>query len=232
MSYENLPERLREVRDRIDMALDRGGRVGAEVRIVAVTKTHPLAAVQAAREAGLSDMGENRVQEMEEKALASEGESLRWHLIGPLQRNKVKRALPLISLLHSLDSMRLAQKISSEATEAGLTTRALVQVNASGEDSKGGFAPEELADSIGRMMELPSLELLGLMTMAPYTTDERVLRDTFSRVRVLGEELQQQVHGFRAQHLSMGMSNDYEIAVEEGSTLVRLGTVLLGERVQ
>jgi len=232
MSYENLPERLREVRERIDTALDRGGRDGEEVRIVAVTKTHPLAAVEAALEAGLTDVGENRVQEMEEKVQAIGGDALRWHLIGPLQRNKVKRALPLISLLHSLDSLRLAQKISSEGVDAGLTTRALVQVNASGEGSKGGFAPEELVDAVGTMMELPGLELLGLMTMAPFTSDEPVLRKTFSRVRLLGEELQQQVPGFRVQHLSMGMSNDYEIAVEEGSTVVRLGTVLLGERGQ
>lgn len=231
MSYLDVAARLAEVEERIGAARERGGR-GGEVRVVAVTKTHPPSAVRAALGAGLVDVGENRVQELEEKVAEIGREAARWHLIGPLQRNKVKRAIHLFDLLHSLDSERLARKLSAEAVEAGVRVRALVQVNASGEESKSGFAPEELVDAVGAMAELPSLELLGLMTMAPFTDEEAVLRETFSRTRALAEEVARQLPAFSLEHLSMGMSNDYEIAVEEGSTMVRLGTVLLGEREQ
>lgn len=229
MNYADLPARLADVRQRIEEALRKGGRDG-DVEIIAVTKTHPAEAVRAAVAAGLTAVGENRVQELEEKVEEVGRHEVRWHLIGPLQRNKAKRAVRLFDLLHSLDSLRIAKKVSTEAEAAGIRARALVQINASGEESKSGFAPAELVDAVGAMVELPALDLRGLMTMAPFTDDDGVIRETFVRTRRLFDELARQVPGFRAEHLSMGMSNDFEIAVEEGSTMVRLGTVLLGER--
>lgn len=230
MTYDALPGRLAEVRDRIAAACSRAGRSADEVGVVAVTKTHPAAAVEAARAAGLMDVGENRVQELEAKVGEVGRGRARWHLIGGLQRNKVRRALPLFDLLHSLDSERLAVKISDEAQEADVTVRALVQVNASGEESKSGFVPDDLVPALARICGLPGLRVEGLMTMAAFTADEAALRETFGRTRALHDAAVREVPGFQGLHLSMGMSNDYEIAVEEGSTLVRLGTVLFGER--
>ena len=241
MQPSSLSARVEEVRERIERARERGGR-GDPVTLVAVTKTHPAETVRAVREAGVEDVGENRVPELEDKVAEIGRGAARWHLIGHLQRNKVVKALPLFDLLHSLDSLRLAQALSDaavksgatvralEAVRAGSTARVLVQVNTAGEETKGGFAPGEALDAVGRICALPGLVVEGLMTMAPFTDDAAVLRAAFGRARRLWEEAARQVDGFRALHLSMGMSNDFEIAVEEGSTLVRVGTVLFGER--
>lgn len=217
------------VRERIETARERAGRT-QRVTLVAVTKTHPAEVVRAAREAGIEDVGENRVQELERKVEEVGREGLRWHLIGHLQRNKVRAALPLFDLLHSLDSLRLAEKLSEEAVAAGREVRALVQVNTSGEESKYGFSADASLDALGEICELPGLRIEGLMTMAPFTEEEAILRATFAAARRLQEEAGRQISGFQPLELSMGMSNDFEIAVEEGSTLVRLGTVLFGER--
>lgn len=230
MNYPQLADRVAEVRERIAAAQTRSGREGGPVTLVAVTKTHPPAAAREALAAGILDLAENRVQDLEEKVLALGGAGATWHLIGHLQRNKVRRALPLFDLLHSLDSARLAQAVSDAAAEEERIVRALVQVNVSGEEAKGGLSAEEAVDAVGRMAELPGLELLGMMTMAPFVDDESVLRGTFSATRELMHEVARQVPSFQPSHLSMGMSSDYEIAVEEGSTLVRLGTVLFGAR--
>lgn len=224
-----LSARVDAVRERIERARLRAGR-SEPVTLVAVTKTHPASAITAVRAAGVEDVGENRVQELEEKVAELGREAARWHLIGRLQRNKVRKVLPLFDLLHSVDSLRLAREVSKEAVKAETTARVLVQVNAAGEEQKGGFAPEEALDAIGEVVALPGLRVEGVMTMAPYTDDAEVLRRTFRTTRRLWEEAGRQVAGFHPLHLSMGMSNDYEIAVEEGSTLVRLGTVLFGER--
>jgi PLP dependent protein len=224
--------RVAEVRERIEAACLRSGRAASSVTLVAVTKSHPPEAVEAARAAGVRDAGENRVQELEGKVAAVGRDAVRWHLIGTLQRNKVRKALPLFDLLHSLDSVRLAEKLSEEAVAAGLTVRALAQVNVAGEASKGGFGPGEAPDALARICALPGLVVEGLMTMAPFVEDEAVLRRTFAATRRLAEEVARQVPAFRPEHLSMGMSNDFELAVEEGSTLVRLGTVLFGDRGQ
>ncbi|HEV2147065.1 MAG TPA: YggS family pyridoxal phosphate-dependent enzyme [Longimicrobiaceae bacterium] len=229
MQPSSLSARVEEVRERVERARERAGRTGP-VTLVAVTKTRPAAAVRAVREAGVEDVGENRVPELEEKVAEVGREAVRWHLIGHLQRNKVRKALPLFDLLHSLDSHRLAEVVSAEAERAGTTVRALVQVNSAGEETKGGFAPEEAVEAVGRICALPGLRIEGVMTMAPFTDDEAVLRRAFGTTRRLWEEAARQVPAFRPLHLSMGMSNDFEIAVEEGSTLVRVGTVLFGER--
>jgi pyridoxal phosphate enzyme (YggS family) len=222
-----LQENVARVRERIAAAAQRAGRTTA-TDIVAVTKGHSPRVVAAARAAGLLRLGENRVQELEEKRTAG-GPGIEWHLIGHLQRNKVKRALPLFDLLHSLDSLRLAEELSREAERAGSRVPLLVQVNVAGEETKGGFTAADVPDAVGQIASLPNLQILGLMIIAPYTDDEQVLRRTFAAGRQLSERCSA-VNGFEARHLSMGMSNDFEIAVEEGSTLLRLGTVLFGER--
>ena len=230
MNDPELTRRLAEVRERIAAAQARAGREGQPVTLVAVTKTHPPAAARAALAAGIVDLGENRVQELEEKVRALAGAGATWHLIGHLQRNKVRRALPLFELFHSLDSLRLAEEVSRVAVEEAQRVRALVQVNSSGEEAKGGFSATEAIDAVGRLAELPGLSMEGMMTMAPFDAGESILRRTFAATRELSAEVARQVPGYRPLQLSMGMSGDYEIAVEEGSTIVRLGTVLFGAR--
>jgi PLP dependent protein len=229
MKPVHLVDRLVGVRERLGEALHRSGR-NHEVTLVAVTKTYPAEVIRAAIGAGIRDIGENRVQELEEKVVALGRGVASWHLVGHLQRNKVRRALPYFDLLHSLDSLRLARQLAVEAEKEGVVVEALVQVNTSGEESKYGLAPEETVDAVGAMVDLAGLRVAGMMTMAPFTGEARVIRDTFRAARRLWEETARQVPGFEGRHLSMGMSNDYEIAVEEGSTMVRLGTVLFGER--
>lgn len=228
MNVQELRARVDGVRERIEAARLRAGRMDG-VTLVAVTKTHPPEVVRLAIEAGVADVGENRVQELDEKVGEIGRAAVRWHLIGHLQRNKAARAVALADLVHSLDSLRLAQALSAEAVKAGVTVRTLVQVNTSGEESKFGLGADEALDAVGRMAELPGLRLEGMMTMAPFTDDGDVVRRTFAGARRLCEEAARQVPGF-GRELSMGMSNDFEAAVEEGSTLVRVGSTLFGER--
>jgi pyridoxal phosphate enzyme (YggS family) len=228
MFEARLQRNLPQVRARIARARERAD--GRDVTLVAVTKGHPPDAARAAAAAGLTICGENRVQELEEKRAALADLGLQWHLIGHLQRNKVRRALPLFELLHSLDSLRLAREVSAEAVRAGRMVDVLVQVNASGEETKGGFDVASGTGPIAEVSELPGLRVCGLMTMAPFTDDEAVVRGTFQRTRTLFEACAREIAAFRDEHLSMGMSNDFEWAVEEGATMVRLGTVLFGER--
>jgi pyridoxal phosphate enzyme (YggS family) len=229
MYLTRLQRNLPGVEERIGRALERSGRPGP-VTLVAVTKGHPVDAVNAATEAGLLDCGENRVAELEEKHGSVGGAPVRWHLIGHLQRNKVRRALPLFDLVHSVDSLRLAREIANEAERADTSVRVLVQVNASGEDAKGGFDVDDGVEAVAGIVALARIEVCGLMTMAPYTDDTQLLRRTFARTRSLFDACAAGLSGFHARHLSMGMSNDFEIAIEEGSTMVRLGTILFGER--
>ena len=225
MRFLDLPERLAEVRGRIDAAAARGGR-GQQVRIVAVTKTFGAEAVTAAWQAGLTDVGENRVQEAIAKKRAVQV-PVRWHLIGHLQRNKLKH-LPEFDLVHSLDSMRLAEAVSAAAS-ASRPFDMLVQVNVAGEETKGGFEPSEMKSVAERLASLPGIRVRGVMTMAPFEASERRLREVFSGARAQREVLVAAGHG-AATELSMGMSGDYEVAVEEGATCVRLGTLLFGAR--
>jgi len=225
MPFPDLAHRVAEVRERIAAAVSRGGH-GQQVTVVAVTKTYGPEAVHAAWESGIADVGENRVQE----ALAKMGDvtvPVRWHLIGHLQRNKAK-AVDRFDLVHSVDSGRLAEAVAKGGEERGKAVRGLMQVNTSGEDAKGGLSAEEVAMDGERWLGLRGLRVEGVMTMAPLDADERTLRSTFSGARRIREELV--ALGHPATELSMGMSNDYEIAVEEGATMVRLGTVLFGAR--
>jgi PLP dependent protein len=231
MFDELLQDSVPQVRDAIAGALLRAGRRDT-VRLVAVTKGQPLEAVAAAVRAGLTDLGENRVQELEAKRAAypADAEAPTWHLIGHLQRNKAKRALALSDMIQSVDSMRLAEELSREAVRAGLSARILVQVNASGEATKGGFDAAAGIAGVAQVAALPGLECEGLMTIAPFVDDERVLRATFAATRRLLEQCTAAQVPLTGRELSMGMSHDFGIAIEEGSTMVRLGTILFGER--
>jgi len=226
MPFSELSARVSEVRSRIQRAVERGGR-GQDVTIVAVTKTHRADAVLAAWECGLGDVGENRVQEALAKMDEVPGVPVRWHLIGHLQRNKV-RALDRFSLFHALDSARLADSANDLGLERNSPVNVLVQVNVAGESSKGGFSIEDLPAESTRMAVMTGLRVKGVMTMARLDADEAELRRTFSAARDARAILSDAGHG--ATELSMGMSGDYEIAVEEGATMVRLGTTLFGVR--
>ncbi len=223
---------LGPVRERIAAAAARAGRDPGTIRIVAVTKTHPIAAVRDALEAGVADVGENRVQEALGKMDAWPDAPVRWHLIGHLQRNKAKLAAGRFALIHSVDSPRLADELEKAAAARGAVQDVLVQVNVAREAQKTGVAPEEAAAVVAHVAALPHLALRGLMTMAPLTDDATVQRATFRGLRELRDRLCEPGHlPSAAGELSMGMSQDFEIAVEEGATLLRLGTVLFGERV-
>jgi PLP dependent protein len=229
MSYSTIPARVAAVRERVAEAERRAGRAAGEVTVVAVSKLHPPEAVRAVLAAGIGDIGENRVQELDAKVAEIGRTAARWHLIGHLQRNKVRRALELADLIEAVDSVRLARKLSDEASAAARVAEVLIQVNVSGEETKGGIEGAGALDAIAEICSLPGLRVAGLMTMAPFTDDEVVLRRVFAAARRLRDEAAA-ASCAPLRHLSMGMSNDYEVAIEEGSTIVRLGTVLLGER--
>jgi PLP dependent protein len=226
MPFLDLADRVREVRQRIEAAVRRGGHAQT-VTIVAVTKTHGPEALEAAWDAGLHDIGENKVQEALGK-MDQVRHAFRWHLIGHLQRNKVKN-LPRFHLLHSLDRDGLSDSINELGVARQKPFDALMQLNIAGETTKGGFNPEAFVLEVDRLRGMPGVEVRGIMTMAPFDADERTLRHVFSEARSALTILRDN-HNRQATELSMGMSQDYEIAVEEGATLVRLGTVLFGTR--
>ena len=226
MAAHNLVDRLAAVRETIDRSLTRAGRRHS-VTIVAVTKTHPPDAVRDAVAVGLGDVGENRVQEALEKQDALPGVVVRWHLIGTMQRNKARLVAGRFALIHSVDRTDLAGDLARRVAP-GARQRVLLQVNCSAEPQKGGVEPERLPYLVDDVLALPALELCGLMTMAAFDAEEAELRRTFGQLRRLRDEGEQR--GVSLPELSMGMSGDYSIAVEEGATLVRLGTILFGER--
>lgn len=226
MNFPALSGRLREVRDRIRDHQDRAGWTHP-VRIVAVTKSHGPEAVRAAVAAGLEDVGENRVQEALAKQEALPGVGVHWHLVGSLQRNKARQVIGRFALIHSVDRLDLATELDRRA---GSRPRqpVLIEVNCSEEPQKAGVAPDRAEELAAHIAGLPGLELRGLMTLAEQSDDERVPRRAFTRLRVLRDRLT--AAGYPLPELSMGMSADFPIAVEEGATLVRLGTLLFGER--
>jgi pyridoxal phosphate enzyme (YggS family) len=225
MPFQDLPDRVAGVRSAIERARLRGGH-GQSVTIVAVTKTYGPEAAAAAWQAGVHDVGENRVQEALGK-IPQVPHPLRWHLIGHLQRNKVKQ-LDAFHLVHSMDSDRLADALAAYGAARGRPLDVLAQVNVSGEGSKGGYEPSMFEREADRLRAASGLVVRGVMTMAPLDAEEGTLRSVFAGARRCGEVLR--AAGHPATELSMGMSGDYEVAVEEGATLVRLGTVLFGAR--
>ena len=227
MAFPGLAERVAEVRVRIAAAVVRGGQ-GQPVTIVAVTKTHGPDAARAAYEAGLHDVGENKVQEALRK-MSEVDVPVRWHLIGHLQRNKVS-SLDKFVLLHSLDSGRLADAVCAFGIARGRAVDVLVELHLSGEQSKGGYTLSDLLPEAERLATLSGLRVRGVMTMASFSASESELHRTFSEAREARAMLVDAGHP--AEEMSMGMSNDYEIAVEEGATMVRLGTTLFGVRAK
>ena len=227
MDFGALPERLAHVRAEIARRLAIAGRTHP-VTIVAVTKGFGLDAVAAALDAGLKELGENRVQEALEKLETPAGRRATWHLIGHLQRNKAKLVAGRFALVHSVDSVALAEELDQRAAAQGARQRVLLQVNVAGEAQKSGCAPAEAPAVARRLAALPHLMLEGLMTIAPFTDAPDVQRRTFRGLRELRDALQEE--GLWLPTLSMGMSADYGTAVEEGATVIRLGTVLFGPR--
>ncbi|HET7040069.1 MAG TPA: YggS family pyridoxal phosphate-dependent enzyme [Gemmatimonadales bacterium] len=229
MSFARLADNLARVREDI-AAVQAAEGLSVEVRIVAVTKGHPPEAVVAAVRAGVADVGENRVQE----ALAKQAEvgqgAARWHLIGHLQTNKARSVPGRFALVHSVDSIRVVDALGAAAARAGSVVPVLVQVNVAREPQKSGCAPEEAAAVVERAAAVPGLEVVGFMTMAPFEADERAQRRVFGDLRRLRDALR--APGRPLPELSMGMSGDYRAAVAEGATMLRLGTVLFGERPQ
>jgi hypothetical protein len=226
MEFLGLAESLAQVRETIAERQDRAG-LTHPVSIVAVTKTHGPDAVRAALAAGLSKVGENRVQEALGKQEVLADCPVEWHLIGSLQRKKARQVVGRFELIHSVDRLELAQELHKRAAP-GTRQAVLVQVNCSDEEQKGGVLPADLDALLEAMVELDRLDLRGLMTMAALTRDEGNQRRAFARLRQLRDE--STAAGFDLAELSMGMSGDYPIAVEEGATMLRLGTVLFGER--
>ncbi|MCY4109419.1 MAG: YggS family pyridoxal phosphate-dependent enzyme [Chloroflexi bacterium] len=224
--HESVAARVRAVTDRVARACERSGRHPDAVTIVAISKTFDLEHIRAAAAAGLKHFGENRVQEAQQKApYAPDG--LTWHMVGGLQRNKAKAAAGLFNIIQSVDSLRLARAIDRAASEE---MPVLVQANVTGNPRQHGLAPDEIIDTIRSIDAETSLKLAGLMTIAPFVDDETTLRRSFSDLRDLLERVRDAVPDQPWTHLSMGMTNDFELAVEEGATIVRIGRAIFGDR--
>ncbi len=247
-----LAEKLQSVKERIAAAAEKAKRDPAEVTLVAVTKTAAPEQVREVLQLGVADLGESRAQVLAQRTaqvnefvqrqhahgggaagVATVPERVRWHMIGHLQRNKVKAVLPLVSLIHSVDSLRLAEELDGQAAKAARRVPVLLQVNASEEPSKFGVAVGAAVHLAEQVDSMPNLQLVGLMTMGPLEESEAKMRQAFARTREIFEEMRwHKIGGAGLRHLSMGMSDDFELAIAEGSTMVRIGTLLFGGKVQ
>ncbi len=225
---DTIEQNLSRVRERIEEACRRVGRPKSDVIIVGVTKTFGPEVVDALADAGVEDIGENRIQEFLEKK-PRVTRPCRWHLVGTLQRNKATKAIGQFELIHSVDRVALAETLGRLGEERGITTRILLEVNTSGEETKHGFTPADAEEAAAIIARLPHLSFEGLMTVGPLTIDPAAVRQSFALLRSLRDRIEIRL-GRSLPHLSMGMSGDFEIAVEEGATMIRLGRVLLGER--
>jgi PLP dependent protein len=229
--YEDVPKRLAVVRERIADAAGRAGRKPEDVRLIAVSKTHPIDAVRAAAEAGQIDFGENKVQEALQKIAQSADMSIRWHLIGHLQSNKARKAAAAVGAIHAIDSVDLLKRVDQAALEAGRTVDVLIQVDLALEDTKYG-APVDVVPAIVKAAEgCTAARLTGLMLLPPLAENPEDARPWFARLRALRDELVEAGSpADRLRELSMGMSHDFEVAIAEGATMVRVGTAIFGER--
>jgi PLP dependent protein len=221
-------ENLERVREQIAQAAAKAGRDVKDVELVAITKTHPAEKVREAVEAGQTLFGENRVQEARAK-IPELSSNIRWHFVGHLQKNKVRQALPLFEMIHSVDSLALAKDINRIAEEEGLYPRVLLEVNVAAEGSKFGFAPDDLRASMQALLGLPRLSIEGLMCIPPVAAESEDSRKFFAQVRGLRDSVEKEFN-MKLPQLSMGMTQDFAIGVEEGATLVRVGTAIFGER--
>jgi len=217
-----IEQNVQELQQRIAAACERAGRSPGEVTLVAVTKAIEVPAIEAAFNAGIRNFGENRVQEAKPKIEQLEGlrADLTWHMVGHLQTNKAKTAVDIFDIIHSVDSLRLAETLSRHSQKK---LPVFIEVNVSAEATKGGFGLPEVDEAIRQIGRLPNIEIEGLMTIAPWVSDAEEVRPVFRQLRQLRDAL-----GLR--HLSMGMTDDFEVAIEEGATLVRIGRAIFGER--
>ena len=225
-----ISENLSIVEEKITAACKRAGRNRDEVKLIAVSKTHPIEAIRQAMEYGIKSFGENKVQELKNKMDVIK-EDLDWHLIGHLQTNKVKYIAGRVSLIHSLESIRLAEALNKEAGKLGVITDVLVEVNMGAEESKFGIKPEDACDFISRVSKFENIKIRGLMTVAPFTEEAEENRQYFRQLKKIMVDLNSKnIHNVCMNVLSMGMTGDYEVAIEEGATLVRVGTGIFGHR--
>src|SRR6266480_2947154 len=224
----SIADNLEHVRKQIAQAAAKAGRRTDEIQLVAITKTHPAEKVREAVDAGHTLFGESRVQEARAK-IPELPSSIRWHFVGHLQKNKIRHALPLFELIHSVDSFALAEEINRIAEEDGKHPRVLLEVNVAGEGSKFGFKPETVRAEMESLLALPRLSIEGLMIIPPLAEEAEASRTFFVQLRELRDALEKEFD-LKLPHLSMGMTNDFAVAVEEGATLVRVGTAIFGER--
>ena len=228
---ETITQRVHTVLSRIQSAAEKCGRRPDSVRLVAATKTVTVDRLRVGIGAGLSILGENRVQEALPKVAALAQEPVRWHFIGQLQRRKVRSVVGLFDMIHSVDSLELAQEIDRRAGEAGCLQDILLEVNIGGETTKAGFPPDSLASMVPKMALLAHIRIKGLMTIPPQAEEPESVRVYFKRLRELADSIAaQNISGVTMDELSMGMSSDYEVAIQEGATLVRVGSALFGVR--
>ena len=225
-----IQENLETVKERIQNACRRAGRNPDEVTLIAVSKTKPVEMLQEAYEAGVREFGENKPQELRDKYPCLP-QDIHWHMIGHLQRNKIKYLIDKVCLIHSVDSLRLAEAIDEEAGKRGLRVSVLAEVNMAGEESKFGVTPQEAPSFVEALSRFPHLRVEGLMTIAPYTEDPEENRPYFRNLKKLSVDIQaKNIDNVCMRHLSMGMTGDFEVAVEEGATMVRVGTGIFGAR--
>ena len=225
-----LVENLREVEDRIAAACKRANRKREEVTLIAVSKTKPVSMLEEVYGAGIRDFGENKVQELTEKHEVM-NKDIRWHMIGHLQRNKVKYIVDKVKLIHSVDSVRLAQAIEQESAKKNVIVDILIEVNVAEEESKFGLKVDEVIAMVEEISKYSHLRIKGLMTIAPYVQNAEENRSVFARLRKLSVDIDaKNIDNVSVEILSMGMTNDYEVAIEEGATMVRVGTGIFGER--
>ena len=229
-----LKENIEKVRSEIRSCAIAAGRDPEEITLIGVSKVFPVQYAEAAVMAGLKDLGENRVQELMPKVerFSALDIDVNWHLIGTLQKNKVKYVIGKTKLIHSVNTVELAEEISRRSSGNNVTTRILLQANVSGEESKHGFAPHQLKPALDNIMDMPGIEVCGLMTMAPIQTYEGEAREVFARTRAIFEDLSSYVGTPEWNVLSMGMSQDYRSAILEGATHIRVGTAIFGNRAE
>ena len=232
-AQEPLAVRLADVRTRVNSAVQRSGREPDAVRLIAISKTHPATVIKQLCQLGATDFGENRVQEAEGKIAEIGREKVRWHLVGHLQANKARRAVNLFDVIHSLDTLDLAQRLDRLCAEEGRQSLpVLIQVDLGHEETKSGIDESELTHMVESLGPLTRVKLIGLMTLPPFFDDPEQSRPFFRRLCELRDELNQRgVFGERTGELSMGMTHDFEVAIEEGATMVRIGTAIFGERI-
>jgi pyridoxal phosphate enzyme (YggS family) len=230
LAVNSVAENLEHVREQIEEAMAKARRLVDDIELVAISKTHDAVRVREAIDAGQQLFGESRVQEARMK-IPELPSNLRWHFVGHLQKNKIRHALPLFELFHSVDSRALAEQMDRVASEDGMHPRVLLEVNVSGEGSKFGFEPEKLRPEMEALLALPRLSIEGLMTIPPLAEEAEPSRKFFVRLRELRDSLEKEFD-LKLPQLSMGMTNDFPIAVEEGATLVRVGTAIFGERTK